>query len=66
MDTSTAKTKVFDSIRKNLKESEPFDAVHAEHFHAVDYGEIKPFVAENPAETFCQNLLRWFQSEVPC
>jgi L-lactate dehydrogenase complex protein LldG len=56
MNTSTAKSVILDSIRHNLKVSEPFDAVQAEHFHAVDYGEIKPFVAENLAETFCNNL----------
>jgi L-lactate dehydrogenase complex protein LldG len=57
MDTSTAKTKIYASIRQSLKESESFDAVHAEHFHEVDYGEIKPFFAENPSLTFCENLL---------
>jgi L-lactate dehydrogenase complex protein LldG len=56
MNTSSAKSVILDSIRHNLKVSEPFDAVQAEHFHAVDYGEIKPFVAENIAETFCNNL----------
>ncbi len=57
MNTSTAKSAILDSIRRNLKASEPFDAVQTEHFHAVDYGEIKPFLAENVAETFCENLL---------
>jgi L-lactate dehydrogenase complex protein LldG len=56
MNTSTAKSTILDSIRQNLKASEPFDAVQAEHFHAVDYGEIKPFIAENPVDTFCENL----------
>ena len=56
MDTSAAKSKIFDSIRQSLKASEPFDAVRAEHHHEVDYGEIKPFIAENLAETFCENL----------
>jgi L-lactate dehydrogenase complex protein LldG len=56
MNTSTAKAKIFDSIRQNLKVSEPFDAVQAEHFYAVDYGESKPFFAENKAVTFCENL----------
>ncbi|MEK7723722.1 MAG: lactate utilization protein [Acidobacteriota bacterium] len=56
MNTSTAKTKIFDSIRQSLKLSEPFDVVHAEHFHEVDYGEIKPFIAESLAKIFCENL----------
>lgn len=56
MNTSNAKAKIFDSIRQHLKASEPFDAVHAEHYHEVDYGEIKPFIAENLAQTFCENL----------
>jgi L-lactate dehydrogenase complex protein LldG len=56
MDTSAAKAKIFDSIRQSLRVSEPFDAVHAEHHHAEDFGEIKAFVAENLAETFCENL----------
>ena len=57
MDTSAAKSKIFDSIRQSLKASEPFDVVRAEHRHKSDFGEIKPFVAENCAETFCENLL---------
>jgi hypothetical protein len=36
MNTSTAKTKIFDSIRRSLQASEPFDVVHAEHFHEAD------------------------------
>jgi L-lactate dehydrogenase complex protein LldG len=56
MNTSTAKSAILDSIRQNLKASEPFDAVRAEHFHAEDFGEIKPFIAENKAVTFCENL----------
>lgn len=56
MNTSTAKAKIFDSIRQSLAESEPFDAVHAEHLTPVDYGEIKPFIAEKKAVTFCENL----------
>lgn len=56
MNTLTAKAKIFDSIRQSLKESEPFDAVHAEHHHEENFGEIKPFVTENLAQTFCENL----------
>lgn len=56
MNTSTAKAKIFDSIRQSLRISEPFDAVHAEHQHEVDFGEINPFIAENKAITFCENL----------
>ncbi|HRH43826.1 MAG TPA: lactate utilization protein [Pyrinomonadaceae bacterium] len=56
MHTSTAKTKIFDSIRQSLKASEPFDVVHAEHQHETDYGLIEPYLAENLAESFCQNL----------
>lgn len=57
MNASTAKTKIFDSIRQSLRTSKPFDAIHAEHHHEVDYGEITPFTAENLAETFCANLI---------
>lgn len=56
MDTSAAKTNIFDSIRQSLKASEPFDAVHAEHHTQDDFGEIKPFIFENKAETYCENL----------
>lgn len=56
MNTATAKTKIFDSIRQSLRLSEPYDAVQTEHHHEVDYGEIKPFTAENLAQTFCENL----------
>ncbi len=56
MNTSSAKAKIIDSIRRNLKASEPFDAVRAEHFHQVDFGKINPFIAGNPVETFCENL----------
>jgi L-lactate dehydrogenase complex protein LldG len=56
MNTSAAKAKIFNSIRQSLRASEPFDLVHAEHHHAGDFGEIKPFIAENLAETFGENL----------
>jgi L-lactate dehydrogenase complex protein LldG len=56
MNASKAKTKIFDSIRQNLRASEPFDAVHAEHHHKEDFGEIKPFIFENKVEAFCENL----------
>lgn len=56
MNTSTAKTKIFDSIRQSLQASKPLDVIHAEHHHEINYGEVKPFTSENSAETFCENL----------
>lgn len=56
MNTSAAKVKIFDSIRQSLKVSEPFDVVHAEHHHEEDFGEVKPFIFENKAEVFRENL----------
>lgn len=53
---SSAKTKIFDSIRQSLQASKPFDDIFAEHHHAENYGEIKPFVTKNLAQTFCESL----------
>jgi L-lactate dehydrogenase complex protein LldG len=56
MNTSAAKSEIFDSIREALKASEPHDVVRSEHHRPEDYGEIRPFTADNLAEAFCQSL----------
>lgn len=57
MNTASAKSAILNSIRQSLAASQPFDAVHSEHHRQTDFGDIKTFIAENPAETFRENLL---------
>lgn len=59
--TNAAKSAIFDSIRRNLAESLPFDAVHNEHKAHQLEDEILQVIsvepeAENLAEIFCENL----------
>lgn len=58
---SEAKSAIFDSIRRNLAESLPFDAVHNEHIAHQREDEFLQVISleskvESLAEIFCENL----------
>ncbi len=58
---SEAKSAIFDSIRRNLAESLPFDAVHNEHIAHQQQDEFLQVIsveaeAASLAEIFCENL----------